>query len=153
MSDPIDQLAFLIGTWRGEGKGQYPTIDPFRYTEEVTFTDLPRKPYLVYAQKTWHPEKNFAMHTESGYFRSVSDGRIEIVLALPTGQVEIEEGTVEGTTIAVRSTVVAKTTSAKEVTELARHIVVDGDVLRYTMHMAAVGHPLIPHLEAELRRA
>jgi len=152
MSHPIDRLAFLIGTWRGEGKGQYPTIDPFAYIEEVTFADFPRKPYLMYSQRTWHPEKNVPMHTESGYFRSVEGGVVEIVLALPTGQVEIEEGTVNGTTIDVHSTVVAKTTSAKDVTALNRHIKVDGDLLRYTVDMAAVGLPLTPHLEATLRR-
>jgi hypothetical protein len=152
MSDLIDTIMFLVGTWRGEGKGQYPTIDPFAYGEEVRFTDIPRKPFLVYNQRTWHPEKNAPMHTEAGYFRPAEGGRVEIVLALPTGQVEIEEGTVEGQTIETRSTFVGKTATAKDVTKLQRTIVVEGDTLRYTVSMAAVGQPLTPHLEAELRR-
>ena len=152
MSDPIETISFLIGTWRGHGKGEYPTIEPFAYEEEITFTAIPRKPFLAYAQRTWHPEKQFPMHTESGYFRVPAEGIVEIVLALPTGQTEIEEGTIDGNTIDASSTVIAKTTSAKEVSELRRHIAVDGDVLRYTVHMAAVGQPLTGHLEAELRR-
>lgn len=42
----------LVGTWRGEGRGEFPTIAPFHYTKEVTFTDV-GKPFLHYVQRTW----------------------------------------------------------------------------------------------------
>ena len=29
-------LGFLLGSWRGEGAGDYPTVDAFRYAEEMT---------------------------------------------------------------------------------------------------------------------
>lgn len=152
MSEAWEPLAFLVGTWRGEGEGEYPTIQPFRYAEEITFTGPPGKVFLAYTQRTWHPEKGFAMHTEAGYFRPVSPDRVEIVMALPTGQVEIEEGSIDGTTIDARSTTVRNTSTAKDVKALARRIGVDGDVLRYTLQMALGSQPLQPHLAAELRK-
>src|ERR1041385_7241917 len=77
-------VAFLLGTWQGHGKGSYPTIDTFEYDEEVRFWHV-GKPLLSYTQRTWHPAKGFAMHAEMGYWRVQPEGRIEIVLAHPTG--------------------------------------------------------------------
>ena len=145
------RIGFLLGTWQGAGKGEYPTIDPFAYEEEIRFTHN-GKPFLAYAQRTWHPVKRFAMHGETGYFRPLENGGIEILIAQPTGIVEIQEGRIEGTTIKTTSKLVGKTTTAKEVTALERTFEVDGDTLRYEVRMAAVGRPLQHHLGAELKR-
>jgi hypothetical protein len=145
------RIAFLLGTWRGSGKGEYPTIDPFSYEEEVRFTHN-GKPFLAYTQRTWHPEKGHAMHGEAGYFRPLEGGRIEIVVAQPTGIVEVHEGTFDGSSIEVSSSLVGKTSTAKDVAKLQRSWEVDGEVLRYEVRMAAVGQPLQHHLGAELRK-
>lgn len=52
----LKSVSELIGTWRGTGRGEYPTIDAFEYTEQVTFAEA-GKPFLVYVQKTWSPER------------------------------------------------------------------------------------------------
>ena len=148
----IAPLAFLLGTWRGAGKGDYPTIEDFEYGEEVRFWHV-GKPFLAYAQRTWDPKERRPLHAETGYWRLPGGGdRVELVLAHPSGVVEIEEGSLAGTRIELKTTTVATTTAAKSVSALRRLLHVDGDELRYELDMAAVGVPMTHHLQASLRR-
>jgi nitrobindin-like protein len=147
----VEALAFLLGEWRGEGRGEYPTIQGFSYREEVTFGHV-GKPFVSYTQRTWALDDGRPLHSESGYLRPQPGGRVELVLAQPSGLVEVDEGVVRGGRIELTSTLVARTPSAKEVTEVRRILDVDGDVLRYQLEMAAVGQPRQFHLEGELRR-
>jgi hypothetical protein len=147
----VAPLAFLLGRWSGEGDGRYPTIAPFRYGEEILLWHV-GKPFLAYSQRTWALDDGRPLHAESGYWRCPGDDRIELVIAHPTGQVEVEEGTCRGTTLRLSSTAMARTSSAKDVSGLGRHIEVHGDVLTYRLEMAAVGQSRQVHLEATLRR-
>lgn len=151
----IAALAPLLGTWTGRGSGDYPTIEPFGYLEEVTFGHV-GKPFLSYTQRTRSPE-GAPLHAETGYLRVPSTGRAELVLAQPSGITEIDEGPLrvdgDGLTLKLTSQSVGRTSSAKEVVAVRRSIRVTGDELTYTVDMAAVGRPLQHHLSATLHRA
>ena len=145
-------LAFLLGTWRGRGEGEYPTIEPFAYLEEVTFGHV-GKPFLAYSQKTRHAETGQPLHAEAGYVRAVGDERIEFVLSQPSGIVELHSGRAVDTRLELTLHAVHTTPAAKSVTDVVRSIEVTGDTLSYTIAMAAVGEPLTHHLRATLERA
>jgi hypothetical protein len=151
----IAVLAPLLGIWAGQGAGEYPTIEPFAYLEEVSFGHV-GKPFLSYTQRTKAADDGRPMHAEVGYLRAPAPGRIELVLAHPTGVAEIAEGTLsveQGLIeIELEATNIGRTGSAKEVTALGRSIRVDGDELTYTLRMGAVGQPLQDHLTATLHR-
>jgi hypothetical protein len=149
----IAVLAPLLGTWAGPGAGEYPTIEPFGYLETVTF-DHVGKPFLAYAQRTKAADDGRPLHAETGYVRVPAPGRVEWLLAHPTGIVEVLEGTVTADPfrIDVVASTIGRSASAKEVTALSRSFTLVGDELTYTVQMGAVGQPLQHHLSATLRR-
>ncbi|MFD4429109.1 peroxynitrite isomerase [Nocardia sp. NPDC058497] len=152
----IAALAPLLGSWRGRGHGEYPTIESFDYVEEITFGHL-GKPFLTYRQRTKSAADGRPMHAETGYLRCPAPGRVELMLAHPTGITEISEGTitetVDGIRLELNSTNIGRSGSAKSVTALGRSFHVTGDTIDYTLRMAAVGESLQHHLAATLQRA
>lgn len=151
LHDACVPLAFLLGTWRGRGEGRYPTIEPFAYVEEVSFTHV-GKPFIAYSQRTRHADTDLPLHTEAAYLRPTSAHACELVLTQPSGVVEIHTGAIDSTSLRLHTVHVAGSPTAKRVDRVERDIDVDGDVMRYELRMAAVGQPLQFHLAAELRR-
>ena len=193
----VAHLAPLLGTWRGAGRGDYPTIEAFEYTEEVTIGHA-GKPFLAYGQRTKGADGS-PLHAEHGYWRPAGERGLELLIVHPSGIAEVLVGKVTEThygllavlragaagTGAGASTAAAGATetgdaatasatqtggtpgvgvragpggrvilapTAKQVDATERRISVDGDTMRYEIHMAAVGEPMTPHLEATLHR-
>jgi hypothetical protein len=147
----VKPLAFLLGTWRGEGEGDYPTIKPFRYREEIRFSHN-GKPFLIYSQRTEAMEGGQPMHAEAGYLRAVGEGRVEFVIAQPIGYAEISLGHVIGNRVEVHCPNVARTPTAKPVTSIARTFWLEDDGLQYETRMGMEGVPEVRHLRASFRR-
>lgn len=156
LHEAVEPFGFLLGTWRGTGDGSYPTIDSFGYREEITFGHV-GKPFLAYGQKTRHADTDLPLHAETGYWRHVGDGKIEVVLSHPTGILESLAGTftatANGGVFDLSSDAITRTATAVEVRETHRRFEIDGDTLRYDVSMAAVGLDLTHHLSATLTRA
>lgn len=151
----LEPLKFLLGDWEGAGVGGYPNIESFRFGQEVSFSHI-GKPYLIYTSRTWRLDDEghlgAPLARESGYWRAHSGGRIELLLAHPTGIAEIYVGEVTGTRVELRSDVVARTETAKEYTAGHRLYGLIGEDLGYAYDMAAEGQPLQSHLSAQLKR-
>jgi hypothetical protein len=147
-------LAFLLGRWQGAGVGGYPTIESFRFGQELSFSHN-GKPFLIYSSRTWlldeegRPGRPLGM--ETGFWRPQPDNNVELLLTHPTGFTEIYLGKITGTRIELSTDVVTRTASAKEVTAGHRLYGLVGDDLAYAYDMAAVGQGLQPHLSAQLK--
>lgn len=150
----------FVGVWRGRGAGEYPTIEPFEYAQELRISHDGR-PFLFYESRAWlvtpDGEPIRPSHREVGWWRPVmADGQatdeVEALFASPTGIQELYYGTVTGVRLDLATDTVVRTATAKEVNANKRlYGIVERDLL-YAQDMAAVGLPLISHLAAKLTR-
>jgi hypothetical protein len=147
----LGRLADLLGTWEGEGEGQWGNGQPFRYRESVTFSHN-GKPFLIYAQRTAAADDGRPLHAETGFWRAVAGGAVEVAISHPIGVIEIELGRWEGHRLSLRTHSLECTPTAKPVTGLQRDFELDGDVLRYRLRMATDGGEPRAHLSAALLR-
>lgn len=151
LNKALAPLQMLVGTWRGEGRGEYPSIENFIYAEELSFWHTGR-PWLGFLQRTWSPESGAPMHSESGYWRPQRDGSLEVVIAHAFGIVEVLEGTINGSTIDLVSKELLSTSTAKEVNAVTRTYEIADGTLAYSVSMAYDNHPLQHHLGARLNK-
>ena len=150
-------LAWLLGTWAGNGHGEYPTIEDFQFGQEVLFQQDGR-PFIHFMSRSWivDADGNHVREAaqETGFIRPKPDRVLEVVMAHNTGFVEIWHGELhaEQPRFEIVSDAVARTATAKEYAGGKRlYGYVEGDLL-YAFDMAAMGQELQPHTHARLTR-
>ena len=149
-------IAWMLGTWRGNGHGDYPTIEKFEFGQELIFTHDGR-PFFHYMARSWivdeNGEKLRDAAIETGFIRCKPEGRVELVLAHNTGFAEVWYGEAGEARMEVSTDAVARTETAKDYVGGKRlYGYVEGDLL-YAYDMAAMGQALQPHIWARLKRA
>lgn len=156
MSDPpihasLSDLAFLVGTWEGEGRGLWAADPPFRYRERVV-VDHDGRPFLRYEQRTWSLADGVPRHAELGWLRRAADGTLEMIVSQMTGIADVHSGRLEGRTLTLEAEAIALAPTAKRVTAITRRITVEDRTLHYLVRIAMNHEPVADHLEATLRR-
>lgn len=150
------KLHFLLGTWKGTGKGYFPTIDSFEYIEELVFEIDQKHDAIHYRQRTWLTNDQSPSHWESGFI--TPDEKDEQVFLISNAQVngrhELLRGIFEESEaekVLHFHSVLLQHDPRMITSERRFHIV--GDQMSYIMKMATQKTPNHQqHLEAELSK-
>jgi hypothetical protein len=150
-------LAWLIGRWQGNGHGSWPGQGEFEFGQQIDFASN-QSSYLHYLSQTWtldeqgQPAQPLAM--ETGFWRPVGDGDVEVVLTSPEGWAEVWAGRLQGAKIDLTTDVVARTNTAELPYTGGRRLYgqVEGHLM-YAIDRATTEVELQPYMWARLERA
>ncbi len=148
-------LAWLVGSWRGKGRGEYPNVPSFQFAQEVSFNHDGR-PFLNYFSRSWIIDDNNEIirpaASEVGFWRVKENNVLEVILAHNTGIAEGWVGIVSGAKIQLEMDQGYSSPSAKIVTAGSRlYGLVEGELFT-SYDMAAEGQTLQAHLWSSLER-
>jgi hypothetical protein len=152
-------LAWLIGRWQGAGVVGYPTMESLQFGQEIVCSHDGR-PFLRWESRSWLLDENGEQvrqaSTELGFWRPVEPGEdgtnVELLLAHPTGIVEMYAGTAEPARIDIVTDGVIRSAHAKAYAAAHRMYGYVQSNLMWVMDMAAMGEQLQSHVSAELKR-
>ena len=151
----LNPLAWLVGTWRGDGRGEYPTIQPFNFQQEVVFNHDGR-PFLTYYSRSWIIDESGQIlrpgASETGFWRVKPNNVLEVMLSHSTGIVEGWVGVFDGPKIQLHLGGGYSAPSAKIVTDGARLYGLVAGELFTAYDMAAEGQELQAHVWSTLER-
>lgn len=147
----------LEGTWTGEGRGGYPTIESFDYHEMLAFTRRDERS-LAYEQRTQKRLEGrldyVISHWENGFIQVRENGELELVNAQSGGRLEVLVGKCTEQAGIIRIELVSKTIlNDPRMVSSVRRFELDGDILRYEMEMQTTKtDQLTVHLKNSLGR-
>ncbi|XP_075793280.1 peroxynitrite isomerase THAP4 isoform X1 [Pelodiscus sinensis] len=153
----IEPLSWMLGTWLSDppGDGDYPTMKPFQYLEEVHISHV-GQPMLNFSFNAFHPDTRKPMHRECGFIRLKPDtNKVAFISAQNTGLVEVEEGEVNGQELSIASHSIARISFAKKphVEQITRTFRLNSDgKLEQTVSMATTTQPMTRHLHITYKK-
>jgi hypothetical protein len=157
----LEKLSPLLGIWKGRGRGGYPTLEGFDYSETMRVHRERGSPFFSYEQTTelidleGHSIRK--SHWEAGVLRPLEDGRIELACVQGSGRVEVLKGhflpkeSIPGRlSLRFESVLIG---NDEKVRSTSREWSLTGDQFTYVMQMAtAEVEELSWHLETTLYR-
>jgi len=151
----LNPLAWLVGTWRGKGHGEYPGIENFQFAQEVTFSHDGR-PFLTYFSRSWLIDDNNEIiqtaASETGFWRVKPGNQLEVLIAHSTGIAEGWVGRFDGPKIQLAMDQAYSAPSAKSIEGGQRlYGLVEGELF-YAYDMAYKGNKLQAHIWSTLPR-
>ena len=151
----LNPLAWLVGTWRGKGHGDYPTIEAFDFAQEVVFNHDGR-PFLNYYSRSWILDSEGEIlrpgGSETGFWRIKPNNSLEVVMSHNTGISEGWVGHYDGPKIQLVLDNGYSAPTAKIVTEGVRlYGLVEGELF-FAYDMATGEQELQAHIWSSLER-
>ena len=161
MDDPFTTscqvLERLEGTWKGEGRGQFPGVTSFRFHETLIFTRRDEKT-LAYEQRTQKlydgQTEYLQSHWENGFVSILDDSKLQMVNIQIGGRNEILIGIVESLETAFHIRFISETlNNDPRMISSVRVFELQEDILRYEMEMQTTKvDRSMPHLQITLHR-
>jgi hypothetical protein len=148
---------WLVGSWSGSGRGSYPGIEPFRYTERLVIAREDDWNMLSVLQRTWLERDGAterALHLESGLIQLRDDGSLLYCCGQDSGRTEVMAGTITVAADALRiDWLTTAHSNDARLLRMGRTWWIDGTCLRYEAFLSTVRTPEYrKHLEATLQR-
>lgn len=153
--DMIKPLSWLLGKWKGDGVGKYPTIKDFTYTEELTFSHV-GQPNIQFSFFSRNSKTMKPMHHELGFIRfKPGTSHCALLIAHNFGVSEVEEGEFTDTEIRTESHTVGRLSFGKppETKKIKRVFSKTGDdSLEQVVFMETANSPMTEHLRVTYKK-
>jgi hypothetical protein len=151
-------MDILEGSWKGEGRGQFPGVTSFNFRETLTFTRRDEKTmaYEQHTQKLYDGQTEYLpSHWENGFISILDNGDLQLVNIQVGGRNEVLAGAVEDLDSMFRIHFVSKAlNNDPRMVSSARMFELQDDILHYEMEMHTTKvDQSTPHLSITLQRA
>jgi len=147
----------LEGTWKGEGRGEFPGVTSFGYRETLVFTRRDER-ILAYEQRTQKlydgQTEYLQSHWENGFLSILENDDLQLVNIQIGGRNEVLIGSIEALSSTFRIHFVSKTlNNDARMISSARTFELEEHTLRYEMEMHTTKvNESTPHLKIALQR-